>query len=109
MTLVELKKLLDQTGYPVAYNHFTATTNNPVPSPPFIVYMTPSQSNFLADNKAYTKINNVTVELYTNYKDLAAEQTLESLFDENEISWDADEVYIETEKLYQRIYEIGVI
>ncbi len=38
MTLAELKKILDATGYPVAYSYFTATPNNPVPSPPYIVY-----------------------------------------------------------------------
>lgn len=106
MTLVELKQLLDQTGYPVAYNHFSSTN---APNPPFIVYMSPSTSNFLADNKVYSKVNNVTVELYTNYKDLAAEQKLESLFDANDIPWNADEVWIESEQLFQRIYDIGVI
>jgi hypothetical protein len=109
MTLIELKRLLDQSGYPVAYNHFTATENNPAPPPPFIVYMAPSTTNFKADNRVYSKVNNVTVELYTNYKDLAAEQNLESLFDTNDIPWDADETWIESEKLFQRIYDIGVI
>lgn len=63
----------------------------------------------MADNKVYTKINNFTVELYTNKKDLIAEEKLESLFDKYEIPYNPDEVWIESEQLFQRIYEIGVI
>lgn len=107
MTLIEFKHLLDQTGYPVAYFQFRATESSP--SPPFIVYYTPSTSNFKADNKVYSKITNITVELYTNYKDLAAEQKLEKLFDDNHLAWEVDEVWIESEQLFQRIYDIGVI
>ncbi len=109
MELVEFKQLLDRAGYPVAYFQFKATESTPAPSPPFIVYYTPSTSNFKADNKVYSKITNITVELYTNYKDLAAEQKLESLLDENDIPWDWDETWIESEQLFQRIYDIGVI
>lgn len=109
MTLIEFKQLLDQTGYPVAYFQFKATESTPAPSPPFLVYFTPSTSNFKADNKVYSKITNITVELYTNYKDLASEQKLESLFNENDLAWEADEVWIESEQLFQRIYDIGVI
>ncbi|PFW72978.1 hypothetical protein COL30_24370, partial [Bacillus pseudomycoides] len=36
MTLVELTKILEATGYPVAYSHFIATPGNPVPAPPYI-------------------------------------------------------------------------
>ncbi|WP_226619871.1 hypothetical protein [Cytobacillus firmus] len=109
MKLIEFKQLLDQTGYPVAYFQFKTTESTPAPSPPFLVYYTPSTSNFKADNKVYSKITNITVELYTNYKNLAIEQTLESLFEANDLAWEADEVWIESEQLFQRIYDIGVI
>lgn len=109
MTLAELTAILRATGYPVAYSHFTATPNNPVPDPPYICYLVPYTSNFMADNKVYTKINNPLVELYTNKKDLAAEKALEDILDENNIPYDADETFIESENIFQRIYEIGVI
>lgn len=104
MRLAELKTILDATGYPVAYSHFSEST-----SLPFITYIVAFSSNFMADNKVYQKISNAQVELYTDYKDLTAEQTLEDLFYENDIAWDVTETYIDSERMYQRIYEIGVI
>jgi hypothetical protein len=104
MTLAELKQLLDTTGYPVAYSHF----NKPVEAP-FITYLVAFSSNQFADNKVHKKIQNVQVELYTNYKDLTAESTLEDIFDANEIPYETTETFIESEQLFQKIYEIGVI
>jgi hypothetical protein len=109
MTLIELKRILDATGYPVAYSHFTESTNRPIPDPPFIVYLSPSTSNFHADDVVLKKINDLTIELYTSYKDLAAEQSLEDVLDNNQIPWEVDEVWIDSEKMFKRTYEIGVI
>lgn len=109
MTLAELKTMLDATGYPVAYSHWKKTATDPVPDPPYILYLVAFSSNFIADNKVYQKIENAQVELYTNYKDLQAEAKLEDLLDQNEIPWEATETWIESESLYERIYEIGVI
>ncbi len=105
MTLIELVQLLRATGYPVAFSHF----NEGPPSIPFITYLTPEDDTFHADNKTYTKIINADIELYTDKKDLAAEQTIESLLNENEIPWVAYQTYIESERLHQKTYEIGVI
>jgi len=104
VTLIELKSLLDQSGYPVAYSHF----NSP-PSPPYIMYLVAFSSNFHADNQSYVKIQNAQVELYTEYKDLEAEQALEDVLDQNDIPYDTTETFIETEQLFQKVYEIGVI
>lgn len=103
MQLSELVALLKTTGYPVAYHHFTES-----PTIPFIVYLDIGTSNFMADNKVYEKVLNIDVELYTEKKDLSAEKKLEDLFDANEMPWEVEEVWIETEKMYQRIYQIGV-
>ncbi|MGM9924840.1 MAG: hypothetical protein ACI35R_11390 [Bacillus sp. (in: firmicutes)] len=108
MTLAELKKILDATGFPVAYSHFTATTSKPVPPPPYICYLTPYTSNFKADNKVYKRFDNVQVELYTSKKDLVAEAKLEAVLDENDLPYDTIETFIDTENLFQRIYEIKI-
>jgi hypothetical protein len=109
MTLIELKTLLDQTGYPVTYSHFKPTENNPVPAPPYICYLTSFSSNFMADSKVYQKIDNAQIELYTNKKDLTAESILESILDNNEIPYDSTESFIESEQLFQKIYEVRLI
>lgn len=93
--------LLKTTGLPVAYHHFTSP-----PSPPYIVYLFSHTENFGADNKVYAAEKNYQVELYSKTKDLASEKLIEDLFDANEIYWEKTETYIESEGLYQVLYEI---
>lgn len=104
MKLPELKKLLDATGYPVAYSHFKEA--KPVP---YICYLVTFSPNFHADNNTYHKINAVDIELYTDKKDLAAEAVLETILDEHEIPYESDETFIESEQLFQKIYEVRLI
>ena len=96
-----LFNLLKSTGLPVAYHHFTSP-----PSPPYIVYLFAYSSNFGADNKVHSQADNYQVELYTKTKDPAAEALIEGLFDANDIYWEKSETYIESEGLYQVLYEI---
>ncbi len=93
--------LLKSTGLPVAYHHFKTP-----PEPPYIVYLFSYSSNFGADNKVYQKVPRYQVELYTTIKDLASEKLIEDLFDENSIYWEKTETYIDSEGLYQVLYEI---
>lgn len=101
MTLVELKKLLDATGYPVAYSHFNSKQETP-----FIAYLVTYSPHFHADNKVYHKIDSVDIELYTDKKDLQSEQVLEDLLDENEIPYKPYEEHIESEELFKKTYEV---
>ena len=96
-----LFQLLTTTGLPVAYHHFTSS-----PSPPYIVYLFSYSSNFGADNKVYDAEKNFQVELYTKTKDPTSEVLIEGLFDAYEIYWDKTETYIDSEGLYQVLYEI---
>ena len=93
--------LLKSTGLPVAYHHFTSP-----PSPPYIVYLFAYSSNFGADNKVHSQADNYQVELYTTKKDPVSEKLIEDLFDEHDIYWEKSETYIESEGLYQVLYEI---
>lgn len=105
MTLAELQKLLEATGMPVAYSHFTKTMK-----PPFITYLTPYTTNFQADNRVYHKIPVAQIELYTKNKDPLTESKLENVLDDAEIPYDmTSEVYIESEKVRQVIYEINLL
>ena len=100
----DLKNILEKLNYPVAYDHFNTQT-----STPFIVFRRHSTSNFFADGAVYKKINNVYVELYTDKKDIEIENSLENLFDENEIVYNIEsEVFISEENLYQIINEVNL-
>ncbi|WP_019243646.1 MULTISPECIES: hypothetical protein [Bacillus] len=101
MKLNELTKILKSTGYPVAYSHFSTAQKTP-----FICYKEAYSSNFIADNKVYRKTPNIDIELYTSKKDLVAEETLERLLDDHEIPYQTIETFIESENVFQRIYEI---
>ncbi|PEZ85185.1 hypothetical protein CN374_25785 [Bacillus cereus] len=106
MTLGELTRILEATGYPVAYSHFTATPGNPVPASPYICFLVDGSANLMADNKVYHKINDLNIELYTIKKNLVAEARLEKVLDDHEIPYDSPfEGIIESEKIYQKLYE----
>lgn len=109
MKLVELKELLEATGMPVAYSHFEETDNTPLPEPPFICYITPYSSNFAADNHIFQSIDNVQIELYTDKKDLIAENNLETILNANELPFSTTEIFIDSEHLHQKIYETRLI
>lgn len=97
----DLLRLLEETGIPFAYDHFAEGES---PDPPFICYILPQSDNFSADGKVYLKVSSVNIELYTDSKDLAVEQTLEAVLDTHGIFYDKTEVWIESEKLYEVLY-----
>lgn len=93
--------ILKETGIPFAYDHFAEGES---PEPPFICYLLPASDNFSADGKVYYKISGVNIELYTDMKDLSAEQKIEAVLDKHGIFYDKTEVWIESEKLYEVLY-----
>ena len=97
----ELLKILKETEIPFAYDHFAEGES---PQPPFICYLLPGSNNFSADGKVYFKANEVHIELYTDFKDLAVEQKLEAVLDEHGIFYNKSETWIESEKLYEVLY-----
>lgn len=110
MTLLEFINVLESTGLDVAHSHFENTDVSPAPSPPYVIYLDDETTNFIADNKVYHSVRNPTVELYTDKKDIAAEQALETALNDNELPFEVvGHVYIESERMFQRIYSIGVV
>ena len=70
MTLEELAGMLEETGFPFAYDHFAEGES---PDPPFVCYLLPGSDNFAADGRVYFRISEVRIELYTDRKDPGAE------------------------------------
>lgn len=97
----QIVKILDEIGIPFAYDHFAEGES---PDPPFICYLSANSDNFAADGKVYYKINEIHIELYTDCKDLSAEQKVEVVLDEHGIFYEKSEVWIEAEKLYEVLY-----
>ena len=97
----EVLSILAEIGLSFAYHHFAEGES---PDPHFICYLTPGSDNFAADGKVYYKINEIHIELYTDCKDLSAEQKVEVVLDEHGIFYEKSEVWIEAEKLYEVLY-----
>lgn len=100
--------MLAQVNIPVAYSHFVKSENNPMPQPPFMVYLEEDSNNFGADNKVWKKYLNYRIELYTDEKDLALESKFEDLLDEFGTYYETSEVYITSQQLYVKNYFITI-
>ena len=109
MNLIELKTILEATGFPVAYFKFVETENEPLPQPPFIVYLSVFSSNFMADDQVHKEIDNVQIELYTDKKDIDAETKVAEVLKANSIPFQTTETFIESEGMFQKIYEVRLL
>lgn len=97
----ELLAIICEIGLPSAYDHFA---EGEAPQVPYLLYLIPANNNFAADNHAYFKINEVHIELYTDRKDLVAEQQIEAVLDRHCIFYEKTETWIESEKLYEVLF-----
>ena len=97
----DIISLLKRVGLPFAYTHFA---EGEAPATPYICFMESASDNFSADGRAYAKISEFHIELYTDAKDPATEQKLEAELDAINIFYNKQETYIESENLYQVLY-----
>ncbi len=104
MTQAELYQALKSIGFPVAYGSFT----NPV-TPPFITYQFAYSNDMMADNINYVAIDDFQVELYTKKKDPVAEQKVQDKLKELGLPYRKFETFIDTENLFQILYEIQIL
>lgn len=103
MTPEEIKTMLEGAGLPLAYDHFAEGES---PDPPFLVFLSPTADNFGADNTVYASFPEVNVELYTDMKDPKLEKKLEKIFEGNDIYWNKSETWIDSERMYEVLYEL---
>ena len=98
-------KMVGEMGLPFAYDHFVEGES---PEPPFLVFLYPKADNFAADGIAYFKINQLDIELYTDLKNPDLEETIEAVLLRHSIFYGKSETWIESEKLYEVLYEMEV-
>lgn len=109
MNITDLYQQLESLGLPISYYSFDSDEDNPPPKPPYIIYLFTNRDDFYADNRNYVDIENYQVELYTTKKDIASELLIENKLKELEIPYSKFETKIESEGLYQIVYEIQLI
>lgn len=105
MTHEEVMAMMEETGLPYAYHHFVEGES---PEPPFAVFLYPGTDNFSADGKVYYKISRLDIEVYTDLKDVGLEDKVEAVLDGHGIYYAKSEVWIDSENLYEVLYEMEV-
>lgn len=106
MTLAELKSLLE-TAFPgkVCYN---AWPENTAPALPWVCFRQTGANTESADNKVYFSALQITIELYTEKKDVTTENTLENALIAADIFFDKSCDYLYDEKMYMTTYTLEV-
>ena len=97
--------MLAEMNLPYAYDHFVEGES---PDPPFLVFLYPGSNHFAADGKVYFKVNRLNIEFYTDKKDVELEETVEAVLDRHGIFYGKSEVWIESENLYEVLYQMEV-
>ena len=106
MNLMEFKSELETLGLPIQYQAF-ATGH--APELPYIIFYEDDSDNFFADNSNYYDGLNVVCELYSDEKDLELETKLQKLFFDNEIEYNSQQTYIDSENMYLKAYSVSII
>ena len=105
MSHEDVLKMMEEMGLPFAYDHFV---EGEAPKPPFLVFLYPKAVNFAADGIAYFKVNQLDIELYTDLKQPEVEERIEAVLLKYGIFYGKSEVWIESERLYEVLYEMEV-
>ena len=105
MTHEEVMAVMEEIGLPYAYHHFAEGES---PDPPFAVFLYPGCNNFSADGKVYFKTDRLNIEIYTDIKNIKLEKQTEAVLDGHGIFYEKSEVWIESENLYEVLYQMEV-
>ena len=105
MTHEDVMQMLAETEIPFAYDHFAEGES---PDQPVICFLFPGSENFAADDVVYMEFSNLSIELYTDEKDPELEDRVEAVLNTHELFWNKSEVWIESEKLYEVLYQMTV-
>ena len=105
MTYDDITNMLKEAGLPLVYDHFAEGES---PEPPFLIFLFPGSDNMFADNGVYFKISQLNMELYTDKKDPELEEKLEDILTAHEIPWEKSEVWIDSEKMYEVLYQTEI-
>lgn len=112
MTAEELiqraKDFSEKNNVPITKNQFEGTVDDPVPTLPYMVYLTPHETGRGADGLNNLKAQEIDFELYTMADDeererLAAAFEMEVLPD---VEYDAYLAPVADEDCYQTAYEV---
>ena len=105
MTYEQINGIMEEMGLPFAYPHFAEGES---PAPPFLLFLSPGENTFSADNYMYHSFKQLNIEPYTDIKNPELEENMERVLKRHKIYYTKSEVWIESENLYEVLYEMEV-
>ena len=106
MTYKEVASMIQSINIPYAYYQFPDGTAQPCP---FICFYYDYDSDFLADDINYQRIRALIIELYTDVKDFALEETVENTLTSNKLVYSRTENYLDSEKMNMVTYTTEIM
>ena len=105
MTEETITQMIEEMNLPFAYHHFA---EGEAPQLPYLIYLYPESIEFSADSKVYAKGTVLRIELYSEIRDIGAERRIESVLDSYEMFYHKEELFIDSERLFEVMYEMEV-
>lgn len=106
MTYQEVATMIASLNIPFAYYQFPEGTEQACP---FICFFFEDSNDLAADNENYQKIRPLSIELYTDNKDFALEQSVESLLNDNGLYYTREESYLNSERMYMVTFTTQIV
>ncbi|MCM1362594.1 MAG: hypothetical protein NC235_11910 [Clostridiales bacterium] len=105
MSYEEINEMMMAMGLPFAYHHFSEGES---PKPPFLIFLSPGENTFSADNIMYHSFKKLDIELYTDEKSPDTEAEIEAVLRHHHIFYNKSETWIASEEMYEVLYETEV-
>jgi len=90
---------------PLAYRQWE---KGEVPTLPYLLLYRDESVDFMADNHNYIEVNQMSLELYTEAKNFKLEEKINTLFKTLEIPYKIYEGNLESEEMYEVLYEFTI-
>lgn len=102
MTIDDFRDHLQRLGLPVAYREWESGEE---PKLPYLLFYRDESNDFIADNYNYLEGSRMSLELYTEIKDFEQEEAVNQLLQQLEIPYQVFEGNLDSEKMYEVLYE----
>lgn len=106
MTYRQVATMINSIGIPYAYYQFPDGTGQACP---FICFFFSDSNDLAADDTNYQKIRTLNIELYTDNKDFALEETVETVLNSNGLVYDRTEEYLDSERMFMVVYTTDIL
>lgn len=106
MTYKQVSDMIESIGLPYAYYEFPNGTEI---APPFVCFLFTDSNDLAADNTNYQKIRPLEIELYTDAKDFALENQVETALNQSGLVYSRSETYIDTEQMNMVTYSTEIV